>query len=96
MRESDLPYSFLYKIRDAFNGKKCPVCRVVMMNRTDTKPSRPTVQHNTPITKGGKHEISNISIICHHCNVSIQDETTGKLNNKRVILEWGIILRTRV
>ena len=48
----------------------------------------PTIQHNIPVSKGGKHELGNISVICHQCNVSIQDEITGDLNADEVVAEW--------
>ena len=48
----------------------------------------PTIQHNKPITKGGKHELGNISVICRSCNVSIRDNETGELNAKEVTEFW--------
>lgn len=91
--ESNLPYSFDYKIRQAFRGKKCPVCGAVMQTTVDETGvqntiSEPTIQHNTPISKGGKHELGNISVICKHCNFSIQDNETGPLNADDVTAEW--------
>ena len=87
---SDLPYSFDYKIRAAFNGKPCPICGFTMKN-VEGGIHRPTIQHNMPISKGGKHELSNISVICHSCNVSIRDNPTDTLNNAEVVAEWGKI-----
>lgn len=87
MKNSDLPYSFTYKIRQAFNGKKCPICNQVMNLANDK--TMPTIQHNVPISLGGKHEITNISIICKSCNTSIQNrQITDKLNNDEVIAVW--------
>ena len=86
-KESGLPYSFSYKIRNAFARKPCPVCGCTMENY-EKSPTFPTIQHNIPISKGGKHELSNISVICRSCNLSIQDQETGPLNNKEVIAEW--------
>lgn len=91
--ESSLPYSFDYKIRSAFNGKPCPVCGCTMQN-CEKGIHRPSIQHNLPISKGGKHEIENISVICHSCNVSIRDNPTGPLNNEEVIAEWARISGT--
>ena len=85
--ESNLPYCFDYKIRRAFSDKPCPVCGYPMRNYKNGI-HRPTIQHNLPISKGGKHELSNISVICHSCNVSIRDKQTGPLNNEEVISEW--------
>lgn len=94
-RESELPYSFSYKIRNAFFGKPCPVCGAAMQPSFDgvvgTDSHKPTIQHNVPISKGGKHELGNISVICHQCNVSLQDEETGKLNADQVIQVWDSI-----
>lgn len=88
--ESDLPYSFDYKIRDAFSGKPCPICGYAMKN-IEGGVHRPTIQHNIPISKGGKHELSNISVICHSCNVSLRDTQTEALNNAEVVTAWEAI-----
>lgn len=98
-RESSLPYSFEYKIRQAFYGKNCPVCGFPMKGTVDecgvvSNPRKPTIQHNIPISKGGKHELGNISVICHSCNVSIQDKETGSLNADEVIKTWDEICMT--
>jgi 5-methylcytosine-specific restriction endonuclease McrA len=92
-RESTLPYSFDYKIRNAFVGKTCPVCGFAMKGSIDecgvqSYNRRPTIQHNIPISKGGRHEIENISVICHQCNVTLQDNETGRLNTDEVIEVW--------
>ena len=88
--ESDLPYSFEYKIKNYFSGKPCPICGFDMKN-IENGVHRPTIQHNIPISKGGKHDLSNISVICHSCNVSIQDKETGDLNNAEVVKAWNEI-----
>ena len=87
---SELPYSFDYKIRKAFKNKPCPICGCEMKEYVNA-PHRPTIQHNIPISKGGKHELGNISVICHKCNVSIRDNETEELNAKEVIKEWDKI-----
>lgn len=92
--ESNLPYSFKYKITQAFWGKRCPVCGIVMNNVVDKEMGItgsdfiPTIQHNKPISKGGKHELGNISVICKRCNVSLRDTETGELNAKEVEETW--------
>ncbi len=88
--ESSLPYSFCYKIRNAFYGKQCPICDCKMeMDREFGLRTRiPTIQHNIPISKGGKHELENISVICRRCNLTIQDNETGKLNANDVKNAW--------
>lgn len=92
--ESELPYSFDYKIRAAFVGKHCPICNCKM--GYDNNLIKPTIQHNIPISKGGKHELGNISVICQRCNTSIQDNETDKLNAEQVIDEWEKISCTRL
>ena len=95
--ESSLPCSFKYKIVHAFWGKRCPVCGVVMNNICDKelgiagKDFIPTIQHNLPISKGGKHELGNISVICKRCNVSLQDTEIGELNAKEVTEAWQML-----
>ncbi len=84
--ESELPYSFDYKIRAAFVGKHCPICNCKMGYENNL--IRPSIQHNIPLSKGGKHELGNISVICQSCNASIQTKETGELNSKEVIEEW--------
>lgn len=86
--ESELPYSFNYKIRQAFHGKQCPICGCIMSSEYLCKP---TIQHNIPISKGGKHELGNISVICQSCNSSIRDKETGDLNANEVIEAWNEI-----
>lgn len=91
-RLSSLPYSFDYKIRKAFQGKECPMCGSKMQVEVDegiaSKNRIPTIQHNIPISKGGQHELGNISVICKHCNVSNQNKITGDLNADEVIDVW--------
>lgn len=97
MLESSLPYSFTYKIRNAFNGKLCPICGFTMSTHLDrefgivTNNHIPTIQHNIPISKGGKHELGNISVICRECNVTIQNKETPELNAKEVIEVWQML-----
>ena len=95
--ESSLPYSFDYKIRHAFWGKKCPLCGCDMCASIDegieNHAHEPSIQHNIPISKGGKHELGNISVICHQCNITLQDKITDKLNADDVIKEWDKIVR---
>lgn len=98
-RESTLPYSFEYKIRQAFYGEICPVCGHAMRGYVDecgvaTEIHKPSIQHNIPISKGGKHELGNISVICHQCNVTLQDTETDRLNADEVIKKWDEICMT--
>lgn len=90
IKESSLPYSFMYKITRAFIGEKCPICNRTMSHKY--KWLQPTIQHNIPINLGGKHEIDNISIICLSCNTSIRDKAiTNGLNNELVKKVWSMI-----
>ena len=89
-KESELPYAFEYKIRNAFIGKLCPICNREM-NATSDK-NKPTIQHNKPISLGGKHEIDNISVICSNCNCSIQNRVeTPPYNTEEVKQIWECI-----
>lgn len=88
--KSSLPYCFGYKIRQSFSGEKCPVCGCTMIN-SDKSPTMPTIQHNIPISKGGEHELYNISVICRSCNARLKDAETGNLNNADVIKKWNEI-----
>ena len=88
-KESSLPYSFTYKIRNAFVGSICPVCGCTMSYAN--KLVRPTIQHNVPISKGGLHELGNISVICSSCNSSIRDKETDELNAVEVVEKWDEI-----
>lgn len=96
--DSELPYSFDYKIRKAFTGKECPICGAIMDRCLDdgiiTDNRIPTIQHNKPISKGGKHELGNISVICKQCNIEIQDQETGSLNSDDVINVWDKICQS--
>jgi hypothetical protein len=83
-RNSSLGWTFNRKICKEFEGDECPVCQRIMY-----KENKPSVQHNVPISKGGVHEIDNISIICTSCNSSINDFGTDKLNNDEVKVRWN-------
>ena len=83
-KESELPNKFLGVMRGLFYGERCPICGCKMEDG-NTKPS---IQHNLPISKGGKHEIDNISVICLSCNMSLKDKETGELNNALVKEKW--------
>ncbi|KAK9680678.1 Conserved phage C-terminus [Popillia japonica] len=91
-KKSELAYSFMYKIRNAFIGCECPICGAVMQRDIEdgiaTNNRIPSIQHNVPISKGGKHELGNISIICKQCNIELQDTVTGGLNADEVAEKW--------
>ena len=86
-KESSLPYAFDYKIRQAFHGEICPICNCVMDGSNNL--TKPTIQHNLPISLGGKHEIDNISVICSGCNCSIKNNyETPPYNTEKVKSIW--------
>ena len=86
-KESSLPTTFDARIRNAFVGKRCPICNVIMTYEFNT--TKPTIQHNLPISKGGKHELDNISVICQSCNTSIQNKVeTPPYNTDEVKAIW--------
>lgn len=86
-KESSLPTTFDAQIRNAFVGKRCPICNVIMTYEFNT--TKPTIQHNLPISKGGKHELDNISVICQSCNTSIQNKVeTPPYNTEEVKAIW--------
>lgn len=93
-KDSSLPYSFNYKIVKFFTGKNCPICQSKMERTYDSEfgivsnNRIPTVQHNKPLSKGGLHEIDNISVICKQCNVTLRNTETQKLNNDEVKKIW--------
>ena len=89
-KDSSLPYSFSYKMKRAFEGQICPICGKTMTSAY--RNCLPTIQHNIPISKGGLHELDNISVICSACNTSTQDNETGNLNNNDVIDIWDKIV----
>jgi 5-methylcytosine-specific restriction endonuclease McrA len=93
---SSLPSSFNWKIRNAFYGKNCPICGAKMIRYEYVGNYRaPSIQHNIPISKGGKHELDNISVICKACNITLKDKETGKLNNDEVIKVWDEIRKQK-
>lgn len=92
-KEGSLPYSFNYKIRRAFYGKPCPICGCKMRGYVDDGIGcdihKASINHNLPISMGGKNDIDNISVICHQCNISRnKGVVTGKLNNDEVKEIW--------
>lgn len=96
--QSSLPYSFDYKIRQAFYGKECPICKIEMkevpveeVGYGDKNNPKPTIQHILPISEGGKHELDNIAVICFNCNSSVRNKRTEKLNNNKVKEVWNVI-----
>jgi len=91
IKNSELPYSFSEKIKKHFDKEYCPVCNIQMIYKSNNRSFIPTIQHCKPLSKGGKHEINNIAVICHKCNATINNNETGLLNNSLVIETWNTI-----
>ena len=91
IKDGTLPYSFDAKIKNAFNGKVCPLCHNVMILGDDK--FKPSVLHNTPLSQGGEHELNNISVICISCNTSALNRTPQEPINTELVAElwFGII-----
>lgn len=92
MKKSSLPYSFSYKMRQAFSGEDCPICFTKMIVDTNSVRNAPTIQHCKPVSLGGEHELDNIAIVCRSCNESTKDKETELLNNSQVIDIWNTIV----
>ncbi len=93
-KNSSLPYSFLYKIRNSFDNEICPVCGKLMRINSGIKGNMPSIQHLVPISKGGVHELDNIAVICYECNNAIRDEIINeKLNSDLVKKKWEFLSR---
>ena len=82
---SSLPYSFSYKVKRGFIGKPCIICGEIMGS---TRLNKPSIQHNVPLSKGGEHEIDNISVICNKCNSSIKETPCLTNNTEEVRAVW--------
>lgn len=52
-------------------AKKCPYCNC-SYERKGSK--RKTLDHLTPISKGGWHSLSNVAVCCHGCNLRKRDK----------------------
>ena len=83
--------SDLQRLKNKFVGRNCPICGVEMNNQF--RPSQPSIQHDKPISKGGKHVIKNISVICLGCNASIRNKEISISNNEEVIEVWEEIMK---
>jgi 5-methylcytosine-specific restriction endonuclease McrA len=94
LEDGSLPYRFKYIMTRFFYGQKCPVCNCTMQVDSEfgLRDRIPSIQHNKPISKGGKHTLDNISIICKKCNVTIKNKEIGNLNNNIVVEIWNNFL----
>ena len=60
----------LISVFEKFGGK-CNICgKSTDMNADNRSPDYPTIDHITPLIRGGYHEWDNIQLLCKSCNCS--------------------------
>jgi 5-methylcytosine-specific restriction endonuclease McrA len=62
------------------NADSCAHCGVKMTTSYPVTRTNKTIDHDVPLTRGGKHSISNIAILCFGCNSSKQDRTMAEFS----------------
>lgn len=60
--------------------ENCTHCGVKMTQDYPVTPSNKTVDHDVPLSRGGKHTLSNITIMCLSCNSSKQSRTLDEFS----------------
>jgi hypothetical protein len=68
----------------------CPICNVEMNQDYPATNRNKTIDHNLPLSRGGKHTIENISIMCLGCNSRKQTRTLDEFQRnlkKKVPIE---------
>lgn len=65
-KRADLPLTEEIRLRAA--AKRCPLCRVRLINEP-YMPASKELDHIVPLNQGGAHSIWNVRIICRTCNV---------------------------
>lgn len=58
----------------------CSHCGVRMTQSYPVTPSNKTIDHDVPLSRGGKHTINNISVMCLGCNSSKQARTLDEFS----------------
>ena len=61
-------------------GFKCPICGVIMaINNGQTDLDSPvySIEHVTPLGKGGENTIENMTICCRKCNYENNEKDQG-------------------
>lgn len=64
-------------LRDA---KNCTHCGVHLTQSYPVKPTQRTLDHDVPLIRGGRHTISNMSVMCLSCNSAKQDRTVEEFS----------------
>lgn len=62
------------------NAHHCEHCGVRMTQDYPVTPSNKTIDHDVPLSRGGKHIMSNISIMCLGCNSAKQTRTLDEFS----------------
>lgn len=65
----------------AKHGDRCTFCSVPMTFDRDKRkylPTRATLEHMTPLARGGMHTWDNVRLSCHSCNVSKNIKTAAE------------------
>lgn len=83
-RESvtDFDRGITVKSLRSIHGDNCHFCGVTMMfvrtKRGTYLPTKATIEHLTPISRGGSHTWGNCVLSCHACNLSKGRKTEGE------------------
>ena len=56
----------------------CDYCGVEMGQHYPVRPSNKTIDHKTPLSRGGKHTLDNITVMCLGCNSSKGNRTMSE------------------
>lgn len=64
------------------HGDSCCYCECVMVFNTDSRyvPTKATLEHVLPLSRGGKHTFANCRLACYSCNLS---------KNNKTVEEWA-------
>ena len=66
----------------------CEHCGVEMTQSYPVKSSNKTIDHKTPLSRGGKHTLGNIAVMCLGCNSSKGNRTMAEFERvkKKTVL----------
>mgnify|MGYP005996261887 CR=1 FL=1 len=62
------------------HAEHCDHCGVKMTQNYPVTPSNKTIDHYVPLSRGGKHILSNITIMCLSCNSAKQTRTLDEFS----------------